>query len=194
MSEDRSYLKYLINEQIYLIQEEYVTANMDGVKEATGDYDAASESTKTNVARINQPKKATTADEVITTPINNNQPKPTHRLLVVYDHEGSEALPVPLKKLMLKIVAAVGIDVMTGVYVNVCFRPVPDQLIDFENILVFGNNIELDLSGYHMDNKYVLQEINHVRVLVADQLALLETEIPLKRQLWAELQRMFPKD
>jgi hypothetical protein len=119
---------------------------------------------------------------------------PSKKLLVIYKFEESEPLPVPLKKLMLKIIGAVGIDVMQGVYVNHCFKELPSTLTDFENILVFSSAADLNLEGYQQTAQYEAQIFGSTRVLVSDELPLLDQQVPLKRKLWGVLQQMFPKN
>ncbi|MEM8894288.1 MAG: hypothetical protein AAGC88_06905 [Bacteroidota bacterium] len=180
MEENNTYLKYLINDQIYVVEEP--KNEVEKEKE-----EALLEEP---VQMVEEPKTGET--EAISTPEIAVPIVPSKKLLVVFDYPDSEPLPVHLKKLMLKIIEAVGIDVMSGVYINASFKSLPDQLLDFENILVFGQGIELPLDDYENGKVYGMQNSGSTRILVADTLRELDQQIPLKKQLWAELQKMFP--
>lgn len=197
MSEGNGYLKFLINEPIYLVKEaesqtpdginEEETVDRKVEKSISTKVPEASSETSSNVAEhqpeSNQPK---VTPEVLAPKV------PTKKLLVIYQFEESEALPVHLKKLMLKIIEAVGIDVMQGVYVNQNFKAIPEELTDFENILIFSSTAELPLEGYQMMAPYETQVFGNTRVLVSDELPQLDQQVPLKRKLWGVLQEMFP--
>ncbi|GEM_PF-5150972 len=184
MEENQGYLKYLINEQIYVVKEpELVVAD-----------DTETSLAESRIEKVVKDEPILEAIKPETSQEKEVLTEPTQKLLVVYKYPESEPLPTNLKKLMLKIIEAVGIDVMTGVYVNSSFKPLPDQLLDFENILVFGKDITLKLEDSPQSQPYRMETVSLTRILTADALIDLDQQIPLKRQLWAELQRMFPKN
>lgn len=200
MSEEKGYLKFLINEPIYLVKEPVDSSTVEVVAPSE---ETVEEKVETQTADQSKQEVADPVDLVAEPEIDKKQEAPvpeekvvvipTKKLLVIYQFEEAEALPVHLKKLMLKIIGAVGIDVMQGVYVNPAFKELPSQLSDFENILVFGTQQNLTFKGYQDSHRYAIQEFAHTRVLVSDELSLVSQQIPLKKQLWTALQKMFPK-
>lgn len=198
MNEEKGYLKFLINEPIYLVEEplDQSAAIMDApnVERAAEKSETpnANQEVAEPIAIVAQPKvekkqEAPVLEEKVVL-------TPTKKLLVIYQFEESEPLPIHLKKLMLKIIGAVGIDVMQGVYVNQSFKEIPSTLDDFENILIFSSSTDLKLEGYRMAVQYETQQFGNTRVLVSDELYLLDQQVSLKRKLWGVLQEMFPKD
>ena len=180
--EDKAYLKYLINDQIYVVNEPPIRV---------------AESQNTTVTKEESRESADKLEsselQLEKSPHNKPIPKtPTRKLLVIFEYQDSEALAVNLKKLMLKIVEAVGIDVMTGVYVNSSFKSIPEDLHDFENILVFGSQISIELGSEIRQDLYQIDSIESTRILKSDGLTDLDQQVPLKRQLWGALQEMFP--
>lgn len=201
MSEEKGYLKFLINEPIYLVKE----------PEESSTAEVAAPSTEPTKEKVETPPIGKSGPEVAEPASSVAEPKaektatekspevaatvvPTNKLLVIYQFEASEPLPVHFKKLMLKIIEAVGIDVMQGVYVNQSFKELPSALTDFENILIFSTSTDLALEGFQRTAQYEIQQFGKTRVLVSDELQLLDQQIPLKRKLWGVLQEMFPKD
>ncbi len=200
MSEEKGYLKFLINEPIYLVKE---AVDSSTAEVATPSEQAVEQ--KVELPTINKPDGEVAepaangvepeVQEIATQTSSKETEKaaPTKRLLVIYQFEASESLPVHLKKLMLKIIEAVGIDVMKGVYVNQSFKEIPSSLTDFENILIFSSSTDLPLDGFKMKVLYEPQQFGKTRVLVSDELQQLDQQVPLKRKLWGVLQEMFPK-
>ncbi|MEQ8714983.1 MAG: hypothetical protein RIC80_18330 [Cyclobacteriaceae bacterium] len=200
MREEKGYLKFLINEPIYLVKE---AVDSSTAEVATPSEQATEQ--KVELPTMNKPdgevaEPAASALEpkvqeiaIQTSSEEKEKTAPTKKLLVIYQFEESEPLPVHLKKLMLKIIEAVGIDVMKGVYVNQSFKEIPSSLTDFENILIFSPSTDLPLDGYKMKALYETQQFGKTRVLVSDELQQLDQQVPLKRKLWGVLQEMFPK-
>lgn len=201
MSEEKGYLKFLINEPIYLVKEPVDSSTVEVVAPSE---ETVEEKVETQTADQSKQEVTDPVDLVAEPEVEKKQEAPgpeekvivipTKKLLVIYQFEEAEALPVHLKKLMLKIIGAVGIDVMQGVYVNRSFKEIPSALADFENILIFSSSTDLKLEGYKMTAQYETQQFGNTRALVSDELHLLDQQVPLKRKLWGVLQEMFPKD
>lgn len=190
-------MKFLINEPIYLVKEKAIETASEDAPEPEKEV-----SPKTEIQSAPKPSPEVAEPTSVTEPPTKEEPAvvpqapapsvPSNKLLVIYRFEESEALPVHLKKLMLKIIEAVGIDVMQGVYVNHNFKAMPEALTDFENILIFSASADLSIEGYQMKTQYVTQVFGNTRVLVSDELPILDQQVPLKRKLWGVLQEMFP--
>ncbi len=200
MSEEKGYLKFLINEPIYLVKEvDSSTTAVTTRSEQAIEQKIEPPTLVKSDREVAEPAASAVEPEVqeIATETSSEETEmaaPTKKLLVIYQFEASEPLPVHLKKLMLKIIEAVGIDVMQGVYVNQSFKEIPSSLTDFENVLIFSSSTELGLEGYKMTALYEAQQFGKTRVLVSDELQQLDQQVPLKRKLWGVLQQMFPKD
>ncbi len=201
MSEEKSYLKFLINEPIYLVKEavDSSTTPMATPGEQAIEQKVEPPTIVKSDREVAEPATSAVDPEVqkIATQTSSKETEmaaPTKKLLVIYQFEASEPLPVHLKKLMLKIIEAVGIDVMKGVYVNQSFKEIPSSLTDFENVLIFSSSTDLPLEGYKMKALYEPQQFGKTRILVSDELQQLDQQVPLKRKLWRVLQQMFPKD
>ena len=199
MDSEKAYLKFLINEPIYL------------VKDSPEDSSASVSTEKADPPAFAQPaadiKKPTTEPEqpvLVPSGVEEANPAmatktgasppvvPTKKLLVIYHYVDSEPLPKSLKILMLKIIEAVGIDVMKGVYVNHQFKEIPAHLTEFENILIFSTAVSLPLDGFNATAKYEIQISGQTRLLISDPLPMLENQIALKKKLWGALKQMFP--
>jgi hypothetical protein len=196
MGENNGYLKFLINEPIYLVKEsgnKSVVEKKEVIENKPKNQSDPKEATATSESSSSVAEPQPQQDKAVVQPKMSVIPVPTKKLLVIYQFEASETLPIHLKKLMLKIIEAVGIDVMQGVYVNLNFKEIPALLTDFENVLIFSSSAELPFDGFQKNTPYETQIFGNTRVLVSDTLLLLDEQIPLKRKLWGILQKMFPK-
>jgi DNA polymerase III psi subunit len=192
MAESNDYLKYFITEDVYIVAEE---PNVG--LETTSSQTSQSVTSEVAQAKAETPIKVDT--EVSKTEPKEPQEittnvKPEKRLIVVYDYKESEALPVPLKQLMLKILEAVRVKIPDAHFVNASFKPAPKPLSYYENCIVFSLTSKVYAEELKSLSTYNIATLQKTKVLKADSLENLNNDINLKKQLWKMLQTMFPKN
>ncbi len=176
MEENNAYLKFLITEDIYPVDEAPAD---EEVKPSVPLSQQEVETEITETKRVEEP-----AEEKYFA-------APTKMLLVLYDYPPGAKLNEPLRRLMLNIIEAVKIDVREAVYVNVSHQPQPENLMDFKNIICFGQGLTLNLPEIDLNVKYQIQQDQQTRLLISASLQELDANIEEKKQLWASLQKMF---
>lgn len=176
MEENNAYLKFLITEDIYPVDEAPAD---EVVKTSVSARQQEVETEITETKRVEEP-----AEEKYFA-------APTKKLLVLYDYPPSPKLNETLRNLMLKIIEAVKIDIREAVYVNASHQPQPENLMDFQNIICFGQGLTINLPEIDLSGKYQIQQYQQTRVLVSASLQELDANVEEKKQLWASLQKMF---
>lgn len=211
MAESNDYLKYFITEDVYIVAEEPIEG-LESTKPnfQNGTFEVAQAKAESSIKADHEPSKAeelTKKTPVIEPPkieiektisketkeITTNV-SPEKRLIVVYDYKNAEALPVPLKQLMLKILEAVNVKIADAHFVNASFKPAPKPLGYYENCIVFSLSSKVFAEELKYLSPYSISTLQKTKVLKADSLENLNTDINLKKQLWKMLQTMFPKN
>jgi DNA polymerase III psi subunit len=212
MAESNDYLKYFITEDVYIVAEEpnvgLETTSSQTSQSVTSEVAQAKAETPIKVdTEVSKTEELTKKTPVIEQPkidLEKTEPKepqeittnvkPEKRLIVVYDYKESEALPVPLKQLMLKILEAVRVKIPDADFVNTSFKPAPKPLSYYENCIVFSLTSKVYAEELKSLSTYNIATLQKTKVLKADSLENLNNDINLKKQLWKMLQTMFPKN
>ena len=149
-----------------------------------------------NAAALPQPQLV---EKPVPVPIPDKKPvsKNKSKLMILFNNEQSPYLKRSEEALLQKILAAIQLtiddvelvnfnNIRNINYIDLLKEKVLNQLISF-GISLTELNLDIRLQ------KYKVEKIEGISVLLADTLDVLETDMERKKQLWRALQLMFMK-
>lgn len=162
MSDKASFLKFLLTEDVYVIDEKTEKTSTDS--ETTTETIANSPSVEGNQ-------------------LLNKAPKPTSEFLILFDNSNEETMKASESEFLQKILSAVKIDLNAVDLINV--NIVEPELSLYKKVISFTSQYPLEVT-----DKYKLVS-NDQMILLADGLTTIASSVDLKKKLWVELQGMF---
>ena len=186
---DNQFIKFLINEDIYVLDEDVSTLESNSIEAESSENETeevkqVEETTVEVVAeQVNQEKVELPTEKVdapvIVTPVYK-------KILIIVADTTNEKLNLTDKKYIAKILQAVKVDLYQITLINVLNEPIAD-LTGVEKILAFTPNHKLDISA----SLYKETDYNESKLLVANPLNEIAASVELRKKLWSELQVMF---
>lgn len=182
---DKAFLKYLINEELYLIEEE---------KEEQVQPQVPSES---EIEKVEKPKIETPVEK-LTDPLETDQSavaEPAEELikrkhsgkavLIIFDNTISDSMNPEEKAYLQKILSAVKLNIDDSDLVHV--SNIGEYMLEgYQKVLSFSqkfNPANFDL--------YVINKLENAQSLIADDLTTISQSVELRKKLWGSLQKMF---
>ncbi|WP_420579752.1 hypothetical protein [Reichenbachiella sp.] len=171
MSESAEYLKFLINEDIYLIDN--LPAPQEEVKEVVKETPPKHEPVSTVVA---EPRVSLASTQ-----------KPDNEILVIFDNPTAKNLPAGELEYLAKILGAIGKSVEKVDFQNVAATtPKP---VGYRYVITFTPNHQLPVAA--STQQYVSTKLGDAQLIVADALNNISTSTDLRKKLWGVLQQVF---
>ena len=171
MSESNEFLKFLINEDIYLIDN--LPEAPKEVKEPVVDSAPKPESEKSIVS---EPKVALSPPQ-----------KPVNEVLVIFDNPTAKHLPAGELEYLGKILGAIGRSVEKVDFQNVAATtPKP---VGYRYVITFTPNHQLPVPA--STQQYVAAKLGDGQLIVADALNNISASTDLRKKLWSVLQQVF---
>ncbi|WP_422362253.1 hypothetical protein [Reichenbachiella sp.] len=170
MSESNEFLKFLINEDIYLI---------DNLPEA----EVTIEPEKETVAN-SEPSPTIVSEPKVTL---SSPQKPTNEILVIFDNPTAKGLPTGDLEYLGKILGAIGQSTEKVDFQNVAATtPKPTG---YDYVIAFTPNHQLPVAA--STQQYVSTKLGDGRLIVADALNNISASTDLRKKLWNVLQQVF---
>lgn len=199
---DQNFLAHFIEEPIYLIKEDRVTAKEPTVAVTTGDTPASEpQPVQAELAKpepIPVPTEAS-APSVVEEPVAPVYVKPLPtagdnlKNCIVLVDSAEELLEEPLKELLYKILGAVK-RMPEDVLLANCKHADPEQIEallannNHRHVLAFGTEVLAELKGV---TPYAIHKVGPKSLLKADPLTEIAANVDKKKALWKALQEMF---
>ncbi len=182
--ENKAFLKFFINEDLYLLKDEH-RPGAQSVAAEDKDERAAQPAQKAVEASQPVPKDLPAAEKA-------EVPKPPafkggnkKGVLILVEDTEAEFLNENDFNYLSKIIGAVGLSIDDVALVNAVHVKAIDGL-SYSSALVFTPNHSFSVSA-----KYTIQQEGKSSILLADPLAQIAQSVDLRKQLWGQLQAMF---
>ncbi|MGL1889418.1 MAG: hypothetical protein OCD76_23085 [Reichenbachiella sp.] len=182
MSENANFLKFLINEDIYPLQDDEAKVSQPN---ATAQPVSAEPSKADAPVAVQESAPAYTpsAVEKVENPVAPPEQLPKNQVVVLFSNSASETMKVEESAFLLKILSAVKMNFELVDMVNVDLGVNKAHL--YKKVVAFTPN-----HGLSATQKYQTLSGDQ-QVLLADDLTSIASSQDLKKQLWGELQKMF---
>ncbi|MEP1778663.1 hypothetical protein [Reichenbachiella sp.] len=163
MSDSNDFLNFLINEDIYVIDENDVTS--------------------TNLSGENEPEMVEEAEVRL-----NSLEKPKHEILVLFDNPSATNLSSDDLEYLGKILGSINLSKDHVEFLNVvgASAPITDG---YKYVIAFTPNHQLSLDK--SVQQYVAMNLGDTKVIIADALRNISTSTDLRKKLWTVLQEVF---
>ncbi|MCV9386547.1 hypothetical protein [Reichenbachiella ulvae] len=171
MSDYPSFLKYLIDEQLYMIDDQQEVATLEKQVVVEHDPEPVRDEPQAE-AQIQEP-----ATEYKTSIIDST--------LVLFENSQSADMVAGEKAYLEKILGAVKLKWEDVVKQNVLVNPIDDKP-NHARVIAFTAN-----HGFGVLPPYQVSEQSGQQVLMAHDLATISGSVEYRKQLWAALQKMF---
>lgn len=169
MSESNDFLKFLINEDIYSIDDQKEQPAVEQPSAAAAAPAEPSKTTEEPVAKVVLPAK------------------PKHEIVILFDNPIAEALPADDLAYLGKILGAIGRSAEKVDFLNVA-KGAP-SVTGYAYVIAFTPNHQLPVSA--STQQYVSVELGDARLIVADALNNISASKDLRLKLWGVLQQVF---
>lgn len=175
MSESKDFLKFLINEDIYLI---------DNLPEAEVEVKEATEAPVKETTPASEPSPARVSEPKITL---STPQKPTNEILVIFDNPTAKNLPAGDLAYLGKIMGAIGKSVEKVDFQNVAATT--PKAVGYDYVIAFTPNHQLPVPA--STQQYVSTKLGDGQLIVADALNNIAASTDLRKKLWGVLQQVF---
>ncbi|UXX79312.1 hypothetical protein N7E81_18325 [Reichenbachiella carrageenanivorans] len=172
MSESNDFLKFLINEDIYVIDGQNEEPPVVEAKEAPVVVEAEKAIEAPVAAKIIIPAKPT---------------KPKHEVIILFDNPIAETLPAVDMAYLEKILGAIGLSTEKVDFLNVA-KHAP-SVSGYAYVIAFTPNHQLPVSV--STQQYVSVKLGDAQLIVADALNNISVSKDLRLKLWGVLQQVF---
>lgn len=169
MSESNNFLKFLLTDEVYVIDEQLEPSPI--TQKVVDKVDVKPETKEV----ILSPKQDNLKVESVSTP--------TSEILVLFSNADDDHLHTEESSFLQKILSAVKMDINKVDLINVEKKDSNPTL--YKKVIAFTSQ-----HGLPANNKYQLS-VSDQTVLLADDLSAISSSVDLKKKLWAELQKMF---
>ncbi|MEP2025861.1 MAG: hypothetical protein ABJH98_10990 [Reichenbachiella sp.] len=171
MNESNEFLKYLINEDIYAIDEKSeVITQPDAVAETS---DGAQ---KEEVTSVQEPVVAL-----------EKPAKPTNEILIIFDNPTAVNLPAADLDYLGKILGAIGKSIDKVDFQNVAATT--PKTAGYVHVIAFTPNHQLPIPS--STQQYVSTKLGEGHLIIADALNNISASTDLRKKLWGVLQQVF---
>lgn len=173
---ENNYLKYVITEGIYLINEPQAP------------------SLEKPTEKEKEVKEEKPTDSIPEKPDLNIKGDANSQIMILVFEETSEFLSASQEEFLKNILSAVKLNLNEVALINLAKSATTiteiDEKLDKGTIMAFGLPASLTLPG---DKKYEIQSTGSSQILLADSLQNIEADKSLKKALWTNLQQLFLK-
>ncbi|SMD37998.1 hypothetical protein SAMN04488029_3581 [Reichenbachiella faecimaris] len=171
MNESNDFLKFLINEDIFLIDEKSVkNSQVDAV------VDHEDTPQKEKVSTVQEPS------------VELESPaKPTHETLILFDNPTAVNLPTSDLEYLGKILGAIGSSIEKVDFQNVAATT--PKTVGYSYVIAFTPNHQLPVPV--STQQYVSTKLGDGQLIVADALNNISASPDLRKKLWGVLQQVF---
>ncbi|MEO9967855.1 MAG: hypothetical protein ABJF11_18835 [Reichenbachiella sp.] len=170
MTDSNDFLKFLINENIYLIDEKG-----EAEAQAVDPKDTTSYSDDSQEAQANEP------EPVLEKPI------PSNDILIIFDNPSEPELAVGDKEYLDKILGAIGKSIAIVDFLNVAVTN--PEINGYKQVIAFTPNHKLPIAVSTM--QYAATTMDGIEIIVADSLINISGSTDLRKKLWGVLQQVF---
>lgn len=180
--QDNAFLKFLIHEEIYLIdhESEEIASNevQSGHQEVINAADVKGEGTKNSTVQADEenPQAVLSQRKDV-----NDLKKP---VLVIYGHSDRGAMPPEQKAYLGKILSAVKVNIDE---IDLLSAKQEAEWESYERIICFTRKY----ANCPISSAYDIQKVGSVQWLLADELNTIEASRDLRQSLWTCLQKLF---
>lgn len=169
MSESNEFLKFLINEDVYLIDNLPVAQEEERPKEIPQTEASA-------------PTIASEPKVILSTP-----QRPTNEILIIFDNPTAKSLPAGDLEYLGKIMGAIGKSVEKVDFQNVAATT--PKAVGYGYVIAFTPNHQLPVPA--STQQYVSTKLGDGQLIVADALNNIAASTELRKKLWGVLQQVF---
>lgn len=170
MSESKEFLKFLINEDIYVIDQKEVSVQKEPVEEN------ALEEEQSVTVEVKEP------EEKMVLPV-----KPKNEILVIFDNPTAKNLPKEDLEYLGKILGAIGKSTEKVDFQNVAATT--PKAVGYDFVIAFTPNHQLPVAA--STQQYVSTKLGDGQLIVADALNNISASTDLRKKLWGVLQQVF---
>jgi len=171
MSESNDFLKFLINEDIYVID-----TKLESELETIRAVKESEDSVTSKISKVEEPIEKLVVSE-----------KQKNEVLVIFDNPTSADLPAEDKDYLGKILGAIGKSNEKADFHNVA-QATPNA-DGYAFVIAFTPNHQLPVSA--STQQYVAVKLGNGQLIVADALNNISTSTDLRKKLWGVLQQVF---
>lgn len=172
MNEPADFLKFLINEDIYVIDEkkEIISTGTTG---------------KEHVENTEVIHETSLVQEPVETLAPPN--KQVHEILILFDNPSADDLPTADMEYLGKILGAIGQSNEKVDFLNLANETVSSE--GYKHIIAFTPNHQLPIDG--STQQYVAVKFGESKLIIADALNNISASTDLRKKLWGVLQEVF---